>query len=74
MLWYLIILFVGIQLRKVEERRQKTEKKHRQPGRLDVQTIMETAFEMRRKALEENDSDEGEDEDDELDGNWSDGD
>jgi len=58
----------------VEERRQKTEKKHRQPGRLDVQTIMETAFEMRRKALEENDSEDGEEEEDELDGNWSDGD
>jgi len=61
-------------LRKVEERRQKSEQKHQQQapsgsstGRLDVQAIMEAAFEMRRKALEENDSD-----DDDIDGHWSD--
>ena len=60
-------------MRKVEEHRQKSERKYRPTGRLDVQTIMEAAFEMRRKVLEENDSEEDE-EDDELDGNWSDGD
>jgi hypothetical protein len=66
----------GIQLRKVEERRQKSEQKHQQQatgnnssGRLDVQAIMEAAFEIRRKALEENDSD---DDDDDVDGQWSD--
>ena len=68
--------FVGIQLRKVEERRQKSAQKQQQqhgssgPGRLDVQAIMEAAFEMRRKALEENDSEE----DDDADGRWSDND
>jgi hypothetical protein len=64
----------GIQLRKVEERRLKTQK-HRPAGHLDVQSLMEAAFELRRKALEENDSDEDEpDEADEFNGNWSDGD
>ena len=62
--------FAGIQLRKVEEHRQKKEQKQSTKGRFDVQTIMEAAFEMRRKALEENDSDE--EDDDEADGNWSD--
>ena len=66
--------FAGIQLRKVEERRQKSAQKQQQQassgtGRLDVQAIMEAAFEMRRKALEENDS-----EDDDADGRWSDND
>jgi len=65
----------GIQLRKVEERRQKSAQKQQQhvssgTGRLDVQAIMEAAFEMRRKALEENDSEE----DDDADGRWSDND
>ena len=68
-----VCAFPGIKLRKVEERRQKTEQKFRPARRLDVQTIMEAAFEMRRKALEENESDE-EEEEDELDGNWSDAD
>ena len=65
--------FAGIQLRKVEERRQKSAQKQQHhasggTGRLDVQAIMEAAFEMRRKALEENDSEE----DDDADGRWSD--
>lgn len=65
----------GIQLRKVEERRQKTAQKQQQHassgrGRLDVQAIMEAAFEVRRKALEENDSEE----EDDADGQWSDND
>ena len=51
----------------MEERRQKAEDK-RPSGRLDVQSIMEAAFEMRRKALEANDSDE--EESDEGDGAW----
>jgi len=61
----------GIQLRKVEERRLKSAQKHRPPTHLDVQSLMETAFELRRKALEDNDSDFDEDRD-ELSGNWSD--
>jgi len=76
--WIVVIMihyFAGIQLRKVEERRQKSAQKQQQhassgTGRLDVQAIMEAAFEMRRKALEENDSEE----DDEADGRWSDND
>lgn len=57
----------GIQLRKVEEHRLKTEES-KKAGPLDVQSIMEAAFEMRRKALEENDSDQEEEDD----ANWSD--
>ena len=52
----------------------KSEQKYQQQpvsgNRLDVQAIMEAAFEVRRKALEENDSDE--DDDDDVDGHWSD--
>ena len=55
-------------MRKVEERRLKTEQKQQTSGRLDVQSIMEAAFEMRRKVLESNDSDKEDDEE----GNWSD--
>lgn len=64
----------GIQLRKVEERRLKSAQKHRQTTHLDVQSLMEAAFELRRKALEDNDSDfdDGTDDHDELSGNWSD--
>lgn len=64
----------GIQLRKVEERRLKSAQKHHVPIHLDVQSLMEAAFELRRKALEDNDSDfdDGGDEHDELSGNWSD--
>jgi len=69
MLLVVVFISVGIKLRKVEERRQKTEQKHLPARRLDVQTIMEAAFEMRRKVLEENDSEE---EEDEFDSNWSD--
>ena len=61
---------VGIQLRKVEERRLKSAHKHRPPMHLDVQSLMEAAFELRRKALEDNDSDF--DDGDEHDGTWSD--
>ena len=53
-------VFAGIQLRKVEERRVKEEQRKHPPSGLDVQSIMEAAFEMRRKALEANDSDEEE--------------
>ena len=60
-----LLSFVGIQLRKVEERRVKEAQKHQPVGGLDVQSIMEAAFEMRRKALEANDySDEEEEIDD----------
>jgi len=57
----------GIQLRKVEEHRQQSERKKHTTGKLDVQTIMEAAFERRRRAIEENDS-----EHDEGDGDWED--
>ena len=56
----------GIQLRKVEERRIITER--RTTARFDVQSIMEAAVELRRKAMEGNDSEEDEDDD----GGWSD--
>lgn len=55
----------GIQLRKVAETKQQ--KKRRTTGRLDVQTIMEAAFEVRRKAMEGDDEEE-----EEEDGTWSD--
>jgi len=54
----------------VEERRLKSAQKHRAPTHLDVQSLMEAAFELRRKALEDNDSDF--DDADERDGTWSD--
>ena len=57
----------GIQLRRVEEKRVKDEKKKHSVSGLDVQSIMEAAFEMRRKALEANDS---EDEDNDSDVGW----
>jgi len=60
-------LHSGIQLRKVEEHRQQFEHKKRTSGKLDVQTIMEAAFERRRRAIEENDSDHDEEE-----GDWDD--
>ena len=54
------IVFTGIQLRKVEERRVKEEQRRHPVGGLDVQSIMEAAFEIRRKALEANDDSEEE--------------
>jgi len=54
----------------VEERRLKSAQQHRAPTHLDVQSLMEAAFELRRKALEDNDSDF--DDADERDGTWSD--
>ena len=64
---YSLTLFSGIQLRKVEEKRVKEEKKKHSVSGLDVQSIMEAAFEMRRKALEAN---EDEDEDPDSDVAW----
>ena len=53
----------------MEERRQAYEhKKEAGSGKLDVQTIMEAAFELRRRAIEENDSEH----DDDDDGDWDD--
>ncbi len=49
-------------MRKVEEKRVKEEKKKHSVSGLDVQSIMEAAFEMRRKALEANDDEDGEEE------------
>ncbi|CAH1798507.1 unnamed protein product [Owenia fusiformis] len=61
----------GFKLKKVEERKLK-EEKHKQggTGQLDVQSIMDKAFEMRRRALEVSDS-EGEDDSDLDDDDWS---
>lgn len=60
-------VFAGIQLRRVEERRVKEEQKKQPVGGLDVQSIMEAAFEMRRKALE---ADDEEDEEEDSDVVW----
>jgi len=43
------------------------EQKKATSGKVDVQTLMEAAFERRRRAIEENDSDHDEDE-----GDWDD--
>ena len=58
----------------MEERRLKSAQKHRPPTHLDVQSLMEAAFELRRKALDDNDSDfdDGGDDHNEFSGNWSD--
>ena len=61
-------IFSGFDLRKTEEMRNKRERKAAPKGALDVQSIMEAAFEMRRKALEAKDSDE--EDDAESDGSW----
>lgn len=59
----------GHQLRKVEER--KVNESKAVPGKvMGVQAIMEAAFEMRRKAMEDSDSDAGSDQDD--DSAWDD--
>ena len=53
------------------ERQEKKKEALRKPhGGLDVQSIMEAAFEMRRRALEEGDSEEEEDEGEDME--WSD--
>jgi len=57
----------GIQLRRLDERRVKEEQKKQPVGGLDVQSIMEAAFEMRRKALE---ADDEEDEEEDSDVVW----
>ena len=62
------VLVTGFQLRKVEERIQ-SEKKTTERA-MDVQAIMEAAFERRRRAIEENDSDG----DDDVDNTWDDDD
>lgn len=68
----LFVLFPkGIQLRQVEERRlEAAQTRHsKAEAHLDVQAAMEAAFEMRRRALDENDSDGNSDE---PDNSWSD--
>ena len=40
------------KLRKTEERKRKEEQKKTSSGRFDVHSIMNRAFEMRRKAME----------------------
>ena len=60
----------GIKLRKVE-RQQKDDQRRQTGGHLDVQSIMEAAFEMRRKALEADASDDEEEEEEEGE-DWSD--
>ena len=63
---------LGIKLRKGVERRHKEEQKKMPSAGIDVQSIMEAAFEMRRKALEAND--DSEDDEDGGEEDWSDGD
>ena len=69
---------VGIsKLRKTEERKRKEEQKKTSSGRFDVHSIMNRAFEMRRKAMEASDSEGGEEGDsdeneDEWDEDWRD--
>lgn len=70
MKYFLCYFAAGIKLRKVE-RQQKDEQRRHTGGHLDVQSIMEAAFEMRRKALEADASDDEEDEEEEGD-EWSD--
>lgn len=66
-----LLLFVGFQLRRSADRRSKEGKKQATvPSAFDVQSIMEAAFEMRRKAIEDNDSDEEDADDTDL---WEDG-
>jgi len=48
----------------VEERRQQFEHKKQTSRKPDVQTIMEAAFDRRRRAIEESDSDRDDEEDD----------
>lgn len=44
------------QLRKVEDRKKHEEQKRTPTGRFDVHSIMNRAFEVRRKALEASDT------------------
>lgn len=53
------------KLRKTEERKRKEEQKKTPSGRFDVHSIMNRAFEMRRKAMEASDSEGGEEDSDE---------
>ena len=48
----------GINLRKVQQQEDQTRRKS--TSKLDVQSIMEAAFEMRRRVMEEPDSSEEE--------------
>lgn len=63
------VCLAGHQLRKVEERKV-TEIKAAPGKAMGVQAIMEAAFEMRRKAMEDSDSDAGSDQED--DSGWDD--
>ena len=58
--------FAGIQLRQVEQR-EEDQTRRKSTSKLDVQSIMEAAFEMRRRAMEENDSETEDDDPDDWD-------
>lgn len=60
------------KLRKTEERKRKEEQKKTPSGRFDVHSIMNRAFEMRRKAMEASDSEGGEVDDDDEEDEWDD--
>ena len=65
------LIFSGMsKLRKTEERKRKEEQKKTSSGRFDVHSIMNRAFEMRRKAMEASDSEGGEEDSDENEDEW----
>ena len=51
-----VCVTVYSQLRKVEDRKKQEEEKRTPTGRFDVHSIMNRAFEVRRKALEASDT------------------
>ena len=63
---YIPCRFAGIQLRQVEQR-EEDQTRRKSTSKLDVQSIMEAAFEMRRRAMEENDSETEDDDPDDWD-------
>ncbi|XP_050392098.1 actin-binding protein WASF3 [Patella vulgata] len=55
---------IGTHLKKLNRLEEKEEKKKMPAGRLDVQAIMDKAFEMRRRVIEDSESEEEADSDD----------
>ena len=49
------------------EQREEDQTRRKSTSKLDVQSIMEAAFEMRRRAMEENDSETEDDDPDDWD-------
>ncbi|ESO89245.1 hypothetical protein LOTGIDRAFT_154337 [Lottia gigantea] len=54
---------IGTRLKKLNRLEEKEEKKKMPSGRLDVQAIMDKAFEMRRRVIEDSESEEENDSD-----------